>query len=100
MSDITINKGGRVLHRSRNLRGMLDYARVSNVIRVDLAEDGPVRGVLTVEYADGAISSVTFASYHIMIDFVRNRRTWRDAKIVFNGPNVGYLTKPGIIAGD
>ena len=95
-----IIKNGQVIRRSKNLRGMRDYARVSPVKRVGLLPDGDTRGQLWVCYADGADCKADFASYHIMVDFVRNRRSWRGAEIFHYGGDVGYLTKPGLIAGN
>lgn len=93
--------GGEILRRSKNLRGMRDYARVSPVASVETKKDpaNPFRGVLRVTYADGCTSIASFASFHIMIDFVRNRRSWRGAVFHHVDGSVGYLTKPGVIAG-
>lgn len=94
------NPSGEVLRRSKNLRGMCDYARVSHVVKVELVKgyDGSlVNGLLTVTYADGCTSRAVFNSYHIAVDFVRNRRSWRSADITMTD-NVGYLTNPGILA--
>lgn len=93
-------RDGRIIRRSRNLRGMRDYARTSPVARVVTGRElNTVRGKLLVQYADGAECRASFASYHIMIDFVRNRRSWRGAEIHHLNEDIGYLTKPGIIAG-
>lgn len=94
-------KNGAIVKRSKNLRGMLDYSRVSPVVRVATMrnKDLPVRGDLLVEYLNGAYCSASFASYHIMIDFVRNRRGWRGADIKHQNEDIGYLSKPGVIAG-
>ena len=94
-----IVKNGVIIRTSKNLRGMRDYARLSPAARVECTPQGKVNGALRVLYADGAESKAHFASYHIMIDFVRNRRSWRSAEIVIYGDNMGYFTKPGIIAG-
>lgn len=96
---ISIEKAGSIIRTSKNLRGMRDYARVSPVCRVELTPFGVCNGRLRVFYQDGAECKANFASFHIMVDFVRNRRTWRGAKIVNYGENMGYFTKPGIIAG-
>jgi len=90
---------GSILRTSKNLRGMRDYARVSPVAIVETKYDplNTYRGLLRVTYENGNYSIASFASYHIMIDFVRNRRTWKNAKRVHNGPDIGYLTKPGVI---
>lgn len=94
-------KNGAIIRRSRNLRGMLDYARTSLVAAVETMRDpaNNTRGILAVTYADGATCRASFASFNIMIDFVRNRRTWRGAKITHKDGNEGYLTIPGVIAG-
>ena len=99
MYETNIEKNGQIIHRSKNLRGMLDYARISPVIRAELTPVGKVNGRLRVIYADGASSSAHFASYHIAVDFVRNRRSWKKAEIFYYGGDMGYLTKPGVIAG-
>jgi hypothetical protein len=80
---------------------MRDYARVSRVVKIETrATNNGHNGLLTVTYADGAVTSSHFASYNIMIDWVRDRRSWRGAVREFNGdPDIGYLTKPGTIAG-
>lgn len=98
-----VGTDGAVIARSRNLRGMRDYARVSRVVSVDATKrnahkDDPV-GNLTVTYANGATCRAEFCSYNIMVDFVRNRRSWRGADITLHGGDMGYLTSPGIIAG-
>ena len=93
-----INPKNEVIRTSRNLRAMRDYARVSPVRSVRLEKDGACRGLLWVSYVDGCRSGASFASYHIMVDWVRARRSWRGA-IITMPENMGYLTKPGIIAG-
>ena len=96
----SIVKDGKVIRTSENLRGMRDYARVSPVAHVKTLRDltNKSRGYV-VEYDDGATCCASFASFHIMIDFVRARRSWRRANITHVDGDIGYLTKPGIIAG-
>lgn len=100
---IEIQLRDRIVSRSRNLRGMRDYARVSPVAcvvcRMRRAHPNDPGGVISVEYANGATCTADFASYHIMVDFVRKRRSWRGADFRYLDGNVGYLTSPGIIAG-
>lgn len=98
-----IDKTGTTVLTSKNLRGMRDYARVSPVVAVHCrkrkAHDKDPAGLLTVHYKDGCTSSAVFNSHAIMIDFVRNRRSWRSAVHVYHDGDMGYLTRPGIIAG-
>lgn len=98
-----INLNGSIIRRSRNLRAMREYARVSPVVKVETRkrrghENDPA-GVMLVTYFNGATSQAEFNSHSIMIDFVRNRRTWRYAEFVHHDCDMGYLTKPGTIAG-
>jgi hypothetical protein len=95
-----IEKNGQIVKRSRNLRGIVDYSRVSVPARVELIPVGKSSGSLRVIFADGASTRVNFASYSIMVDWVRNRRCMRHANIKYYGGNMGYLTKPGIIGGE
>ena len=104
---INIIKAGQIIRTSKNTRGLRDYARVSPVVRIESCDVGNYdsrfgccySGSMRVFYADGAESRANFASYHIMIDWIRKRRSWCNAEHVMQGPDVGYLTKPGIIAG-
>lgn len=98
----------QVVRYSKNLRGLRDHARVSRVACVIAQRDqshehrgSHPRGVLHVVYRDGSIGRASFASYSIMIDWIRNRRSWRQWGAVFRilDEDIGYLTRPGIIAG-
>ena len=99
-TDVLLN--GRVVMRSRNLRAMRDYARVSPVVRVETrkrkAHASDSAGIMTVTYANGATCAADFASHKLMIDFIRNRRTWRRAKTIHHDGSLGYLTSPGVLA--
>lgn len=102
-----VSATGEVLHRSKNLRAMLRYAdwkEGRGVKQVDARkrngyENDPA-GVLTVLYRNGATCTAAFASYNIMVDFVRKRRSWVRAAITYHDGDMGYLTKPGTIAGN
>ena len=104
---VRIVKNGKIIRKSKNLRAMRDYARISPVVRVESCDIGEMdnryncryNGTIRVIYADGAESRAQFISYHIMIDWIRNRRSWKNAVHIMQGPDIGYLTKPGIIAG-
>lgn len=100
---IEVQLRDRIVSRSRNLRGMRDYARVSPVAcvvcRMRRGHPNDPGGHLWVRYDNGATCETDFASYNIMVDFVRKRRSWRGADFRYLDGNVGYLTSPGIIAG-
>ena len=77
-----VSLGGRIIRRSKNLRGMRDYARVARVVRVfaNPCPKNPYNGKLQVVYANGAVSCAHFADYACMLEWLCNRRTWRTAK--------------------
>lgn len=54
---------GKIIHNSRNLSAMKDYARISPVKRVECTPQGAVNGALRVIYNDGAESKALFRSY-------------------------------------
>jgi len=90
---------GDTIRRSKNLRGIIDYARCSPVAKVDgiFDPENEVRGILAVEYSDGCTSTASFASYNIMVDWIRNRRIFRNARVTLS-KDFGYFTKPGMLA--
>jgi len=96
---VAIEKNGQIIRHSKNLRGIVDYARISKPLRVELTPINKSNGRLRVIFADGASTSAHFASYHIMIDWVRNRRSWDKKNVFIYGDDIGYLTKPGLIGG-
>jgi len=73
---------GYEVMQSRNLRAMRDYARVSPVARVETRPNSanPFNGVLSVTYANGAGCVAHFADYSVLLEWVGNRRTWRNAE--------------------
>lgn len=76
MPDIVIRDADfRVAHRSRNLRGILDYSRNHVVTRIDCY--GPHAngtGTLGIAWADGATCITDFADYAVMVQWVKARR--------------------------
>lgn len=90
-----------VVRVSKNLRGLLDHARADRVACIITRKDfeNPCRGELTVVYRSGTIGRASFCSHSILIDWMRRRRTWRQAEIRHVDGDMGYLTKPGKIVG-
>ena len=76
---------GAIKRRSKNLRGMLKYARVSKVVRIELKRIGNGAGLLKVVYADNCFSIAEFSSFDVMTGFVSKRRTWQNATRVCCG---------------
>jgi hypothetical protein len=101
MNETYITLNGVTVSRSKNLRGLLRYRSWVKKVETRIDPVNSHRGELRVTYSEGAQGFATFNSYGIMIDWVRNRRAWRSqgATITHSGPDMGYFTKPGTIAG-
>lgn len=92
---VILNRSLEVIHRSRNLRGLRDYARISPVVGVEVrdtdgralelhreltrtGEERPYRRYeYLVQYRNGSIGRDFFADWRVAADFTANRRTWR-----------------------
>lgn len=77
-----IVKDGKVIHRSRNLRGILEYARRilidSVTIKPVFSSDAPfvhskASAILFVRWIDGATCETDFASFTICVDWCKDR---------------------------
>lgn len=78
-----VKQSGEVVARSRNLRGIIDYARRSPVVRVDAEPhtENAFNGFLAVHYADGATACALFADARVMREWVAKRRIFKGAKV-------------------
>ena len=78
---VTIHKGGRLIRTSRNLRGILAYARVSPVASVDCQRlesetDGGRLYSVTFLYDDGAVGQSDWADWRVLAQWLKARRSW------------------------
>jgi hypothetical protein len=78
---INIEKNGQIIRTSKNLRGILDYARLSSPKRIELTPQA-TGGRLRVIFFDGASTSATFNSFDVMVDWVKNRRSWPQNAVI------------------
>ncbi len=95
------NVAGEIVMASKNLACIGRYARRSPVAFVVSMKDpdNQCRGLLQVGFLDGCICTASFASYHIMIDWLRGRRMFRNVTHHRMHADMGYLTKPGLNVG-
>lgn len=93
---IEIVKGKQVVARSRNLRGVLDYARKSYMREVACYMKNGGSALVCFTYDDGAVCRTDFASYIVALRFARTRRSWALTEI-YCGPHCTIFT---ILCGD
>ena len=74
--EITID--ARVVARSKNLRGILDYARKSQVwvSHWIMKKESDSRALVCVTYSDNAKSVFHFESFTVAQGWIRARRVW------------------------
>jgi hypothetical protein len=78
-AELQIYHNGKVVQRSRNLRGLISRAGKVGVHSATLFCSNPTKpigeGLMFIEYSDGSTVRITFASFTIARDFLRSR--WR-----------------------
>lgn len=67
---------GKIIRRSRNLRGLLDHARRTAVLSAYVRNCDHGEADLIVQYANGNFGTAHFASFAVCRDWVRSRRSW------------------------
>lgn len=85
---VILNSAGQVIRRSRNLRGLLDHARRSEVISVAvmLKPERPGYYDYRVTFANGDSATDVFADWRVAADFTAARRTWASHTPPAGGP--------------
>lgn len=73
---IAISLDGCIIRKSRNLRGMREYASVSTVSRVTANPFLGGGGQLIVMYYNGAICQTDFLDYTALLEFLFSRISW------------------------
>lgn len=67
---------GEPVARSKNLRGILTYARRSPVKRASVYAKGDGAAFVVFIFTDGAESRVDFASFAVAKAWIASRRSW------------------------
>ena len=74
--NVLIHKNGATVKRSRNLRGILDYARENPVVKASVVVNPDESADIVFTFLDGAKSLVHFQSNQVFLDWVLRRRSW------------------------
>lgn len=92
-----LDRDGKVISQSRNLRGIRRYAGkhvvkildISNTRNFDCILDG---GLLSILFEGGVSFQTDFASFEVLRDFVRRWRNVWGAPLLVNGENKGEIS--------
>lgn len=82
---VITNTQGQVIQRSRNLRGILEYARRVGLDSACAARTADGKGRLDVTFADAATCQVEFASYTALCGWLQARRSWAGTRTLAGG---------------
>ncbi len=90
---------GKVISRSKNLRGILRHAtkhgvREFGIMANNWPNDINCGGELMVTFGDNSSVATAFADFRVLTQWVAGRRSWRGARFWVNGHNLGPFTAP------
>lgn len=88
---VTITKDDKPVSVSRNLRGVMTYARKHGVSDVSFRMTDSYEAAITISFQDGAHCSTHFAAWDVCQRWVRARRSW-DIHAVSIRPTSEYWT--------
>lgn len=91
---VEIMLGSKVVARSRNLRGLLDYARKEPPVSAAVNKT-PTGGRLTVFFNDGALCHVEFADYSVACGWIAGRRSWDFIRAAHFPDYQAFVRHPG-----
>jgi hypothetical protein len=90
------DRDGSIIGRSRNLAGIRKYVggRSAPIIKIlDVSHVGQWDGMLSIMFEDGTSFQTEFASYSVMVDFVRRWRNVHGAPLTIDGASAGVVSK-------
>lgn len=70
------NQAGDCVRTSQNLRGILEHARKVKPVNIVLQKNNDGSGTLRIWFADYSHTFAHFASFSVLRDWVKARRTW------------------------
>lgn len=98
--EFIFDSNDKMIHQSKNLRGVLTYARTHSISRIQITKfHTGAKGWLYVGFADGSWTHTTFQSFAILQHWVRTRKVFQGAPISIHGSVRGVVTRnhPGLL---
>ena len=88
--EVIRDKDGNIIRRSKNLRGVLEYARTHIISKIGADRIGKEEGKLMVLFHDGASYETNFASFGALKQWIRARRGWYGLPLTVNGRQITW----------
>lgn len=85
------DRHGEPLHTSKNLAGIRRYVSNNIVSVIELIPLGKSGALLSMHFDDGAFYTTQFASYSVLLDFVRKWRNVYGAALIVDGLQAGKV---------
>lgn len=82
---IEIERDGKVIHTSQNLRGVIEHARRVYVVSVHVEHDDKGRPIsaldgggyqVTFQFGNGDVCHTEFADWRVLVQWIKARRSW------------------------
>jgi hypothetical protein len=90
--EVILDKDGKTIRTSRNLRGIRRHVSENWVKAVHITQTG-YAGALTVAFGNGDDYTTKFASFDVLKNSIRNWRNLYGARLVVNGEDCGLIAK-------
>lgn len=92
--EVIRDKSGRIIQRSRNLRGIHEYVGKNLIKVLSISETGVagyLSGKLCILFDNGASYETNFADFNVLQDCVRRWRNVYGAPLMVNGKDCGKV---------
>lgn len=100
MPEVIRDTDGKVIQRSRNLRGIREFVGKHLIKVVDISKIGTSEGKLCILFEDGYSFETNFASFQTLKETVRNWRNMYGAPLLINGISRGIVKVDNSFLGD
>lgn len=87
-----IDQSGKVVSRSRNLRGIREHAGKHVIERVEISRVGQWGGLIKIYFVNGWFFQTKYADYSILRNSVRNWRNLYGANLFIEGTPCGTVS--------
>ena len=94
------DRDGNVIGRSRNLRGIRRYVSSHLVKALAVDRVGNGEGKLLILFDDGSSYETNFASFSVLLGFVRRWRNVYGAPLRVNGQDAGTVSAQNMLLQD
>lgn len=88
-----LDKNDCVIHTSKNLRGLISYMHNNSPRLVLASQNKDDGGSICVFFQNDDVCYTTFASFKVMLEWIKNRRGMQGAELEIDDIHCGTVSK-------